>query len=155
MNYNPGWFSTFIFKKKTKKKKKNAKYAILLKKYCRFAFIHFDQSSIKAGNNTLETGKKIKKLELFEPAHDKTYNKTCATSKAQISLRIRTVWSETLLIAAFCSLQAIHRGINGKSCHMYGLICLCWSHRSYCRFCRALAHVIWRYNPVNVLLVFC
>ena len=58
------------------------------------------------------------------------------------SLRIRAVWSGSLLIAcAFYRLQGIQKGLNKNPCHngwMYRLICHCWSHRSCCRFCRAL-----------------
>ena len=51
-----------------------------------------------------------------KPAHDKTYNKTC-DQRRQISLRIRTVWSESSLVACvFCSLWAIKRKINMNPC---------------------------------------
>ena len=57
-----------------------------------------------------------------------------------------TVWSESLLIAcAFYSLWAIQRGTNENPCHTWGMfrpICHCWSHRSYCRFCRVLAQML-------------
>ena len=47
-------------------------------------------------------------------------------AKTHISLHIRAVWSETsLILCAFCSLQAIQRGINENPCHtgwMYRLI---------------------------------
>ena len=46
-------------------------------------------------------------------------------AKTQISLRIRTVWSESSLIACkFYSLQAIQRGINENPC------CTVWSESS-------------------------
>ena len=68
-------------------------------------------------------------------------------AKTQISLRIRAVWSESSLIAfafynphppsypkrgtlATPETLATLNGCTGR--------CLCWSHRSYCRFCRAL-----------------
>ena len=67
-------------------------------------------------------------------------------AKTQSSLRMRAVWSESSLIAlAFNNYQTIQRVINENPCHtgrMYMLICLCWSHRSYYRFCRALAQII-------------
>ena len=56
-------------------------------------------------------------------------------AKTQISLRIRADWSESLPVAcAFYSLRAVQRGMNKNP------LSLCWSHMSYCGFCRALAH---------------
>ena len=47
--------------------------------------------------------------------------------KTQISLCIRTVWSESLLIAcAFYSLLAIQRGINKNPCHTGWMYWLIW-----------------------------
>ena len=80
--------------------------------------------------------------------HDKTYNKTCVT--------ICTVWPESLLIAcAFYSLWAskeakLDPDLTGWKCRP---TCLCWSHRSYCRFCHALAHpffffLLWKVKMV-------
>ena len=64
----------------------------------------------------------------------------------QRRLGICAVWSESSLIpCAFYNLQAIHRGINKNPCHtgwMYSLLfSVCWSHRSYFSFCKALAHI--------------
>ena len=42
---------------------------------------------------------KNNKITLFEPWHGISNNVVCATSKPQISLRIRAVWSEPLLVA--------------------------------------------------------
>ena len=62
-----------------------------------------------------------------EPAHDKTYNKTCATSKDSVQLHICTVWSEFSLIAcAFYSLLAIQRGINKNPCYTGWMDRLIW-----------------------------
>ena len=88
----------------------------------------------------------LKRLVCFknEPAHDKTYNKTCETSEDSDQTA-----HPCSLISVFadcmCLLQplAIQRGINENPCHtewMYRLIC--WSNWSYCRFCRALAHLL-------------
>ena len=61
----------------------------------------------------------------FEPAHEKTYNKTWYQRRLR-SACASAVWSESSLIAwAFYSLQAIQRGINENPCHtgwMYRLI---------------------------------
>ena len=71
-------------------------------------------------------------------------------AKTQIRPRIRTVWSDSSLIAcAFYSLQAIQRGINKKYCHTgwaYRLIWIFACHTGLIvgfvvRFCRALAHM--------------
>ena len=81
---------------------------------------------------------------IFEPAHDKTYNRLVRPAKTRIRLRIRAVWSESSLIAcAFYNLRAIQNGMNENPCHtvwMYRLICL--SHRSNCTFCRARAQFL-------------
>ena len=67
------------------------------------------------------------------------------SAKTQISLRIRAVWSDSSLIAcAFYSLRAIQRGIMRPLPYWMDVqadLSLCWSHRSYCRFFRALAHI--------------
>ena len=94
-------------------------------------------------------------LVFYEPAHDKTHNKTCAKSE----LRSACAFTESSLIAcAFYNLLAVQRGIKWSPCdtgRMYRLIWFCWSHRFYCRFCRALAH-IWpfytfvRFIPCHV-----
>ena len=66
-------------------------------------------------------------------------------AKIQISLRILAVWSESLLIAcAFYSLDAIQAEKTRPLLYWVNIqadLNLCWSHRSYCRFCRALAHL--------------
>ena len=63
----------------------------------------------------------------YEPSHDNTYNKTCATSED--------------------SDQPVHPGYPKRDKReplpYWGMfrLSLCWSHRSYCRFCRVLAHI--------------
>ena len=77
-----------------------------------------------------------------EPVHDKIYNKTCD----QQILRSDCTDQSSMMPYAFYSLRDIQRGINENSCHtgwMYRLIWVWyWSHRSYYRFCHALAHII-------------
>ena len=78
---------------------------------------------------------------LNEPAHNKTYHKTCATSETSISLCIHTVWSGSLLIAcAFYSLEAIER-LEPLPYWVDVQADLCWSHKSYCRFCCGLDQI--------------
>ena len=85
----------------------------------------------------------------YEPAHNKTYN----NQWTHISLCIPAVWLESLLIAsAFCSLWAIQRGISENPCHTGRIyrLSLCWSHRSYCRFCCALAYIsMYNKDPIQ------
>ena len=64
-------------------------------------------------------------------------------ARTQISLRIRAVCSESLLITrTFYSIQASEKGIIENlwhtGCTLY--LGLCWSHRSHCKFCHTLAH---------------
>ena len=80
-------------------------------------------------------------LILFEPAHDKTYNKTCPTSEdsdhpAHLRSMIRVVADRMCIPQP----QTIQRGINdnpGRTEWMNRLICVA----AGCRFCRALAHL--------------
>ena len=80
---------------------------------------------------------------LNEPAHDKPAIRLVWPTK--ISLGITTVWSESSLIAcAFCIIQAFQRGINKNPCTIGWIYRLIWVfavHKSYCRFCRVLAHM--------------
>ena len=56
-------------------------------------------------------------LMIYEPAHDKTYKKTCAASEER-SVCASTQSDQSSLIAyAFCSLRVIHRGMNKNPCH--------------------------------------
>ena len=61
-------------------------------------------------------------------------------AKTQISL---------LIACAFYSLKAIQRGITKTLAVLSDIsdiqadLCLCWLHRSYCRFCHALAQKLW------------
>ena len=52
-----------------------------------------------------------------EPAHDKTYNKTCATSKDSDQPAHPHRLISRLIAWAFYSLQGIQRGINENLCH--------------------------------------
>ena len=82
-----------------------------------------------------------------EPAHDKPYNKTCATSKdsdqpAHLCSLIR-VFADNM-----CLLQP--QGYSKKDkreslpywVDVQADLSLCWLHRSYCRFCHVLAQML-------------
>ena len=67
--------------------------------------------------------------------------------KTQISLHIYAVWSESALMCLPQSPGYLQKGINQKgrtlAICLYRLTGLCWSHRSYCRFCRPLTN-FWK-----------
>ena len=81
---------------------------------------------------------------LFEPAHDKTYNKTCVTSEDSDQPA-----HPCSLIRVFADCMSLlqspdypKRGKSGPLNYRVDVqadLSLCWSHRSYCRFYRALA----------------
>ena len=73
-------------------------------------------------------------------------NKTCATSEdsdqpAHLHSLIR------IFAGHMCLLLAIQRGLNKNHCNTRWMVdvqvdlSLCWSHRSYCRFCHALDQI--------------
>ena len=91
-----------------------------------------------------------------EPAHYKTYNKTCATSEdsdqpAHPRSLIR-VFADCL-----CRLQPPgypKRDIREPLPYWVDVqadLSLCWSQRSYCRFCRALAHFLHLIQMMNIV----
>ena len=77
--------------------------------------------------------------------HDKTYNKTCATSEdsdqpAHPRSLIRVLTDRMCLL-----LSPGYPKRNKQEPLPYWVgdsLSLCWSRRSYCRFCRALSHMI-------------
>ena len=82
----------------------------------------------------------------LEPVHDKTYIKTCATSEdSDQPTHLRS------LIRVFadrmCLLQPPGYPMIDKQESLSDWmdkqadLNLCWSHRSYCRFCHALIHM--------------
>ena len=80
-----------------------------------------------------------------EPAHDKTYNKSCETSKDSD----QPAYPRSLIrifADRMCRLQppAIQREINKNLAKLGGLnddLSFCWSHKYYCRFRHALVHI--------------
>ena len=90
-----------------------------------------------------------------ESAHDKIYNKTCATSEdsdqpAHPRSLIR-VFADCI-----CLLQPPGYPKRDKReplpywVDVQADLSLCWSHMSYCRFCRALAQML-----ITLMLTFC
>ena len=88
--------------------------------------------------------REIRKIHISQHTTNPTI-RLMRPAKTQIRLRIRAVWSEHSLIAcAFYFIQIIQRGMNVTPWRigwMYRLIFLCWSHRSYRRFWRALTRI--------------
>ena len=92
----------------------------------------------------LNAGTKAPNKRIFELAHDKIYNKTYATSEdsyqpAHLCSLIR------VLAGRLCLLQPSGYPKRDKQELSYWVNVqaypyLCWSHRSYCRFCHELAH---------------
>ena len=64
-----------------------------------------------------------------EPAHDKTYNKTCVTSKDSDQPVHPHIMARVLVYSSLNSLEAD--------------LSLGWSHKSYWRFYSALAHMLF------------
>ena len=82
---------------------------------------------------------------LYEPTHDKTNNKTCATSEDSD----QTAHPRSLIRVfadRMCLLQPqSYPKRNKQEPFPYWVaeeadFSLCWSNMSYCKFCRALAH---------------
>ena len=82
----------------------------------------------------------------YEPAHDKIYNNTYATSedsdqpvhpRSLISLHR----SHVPHTASGLSKEGLTRTMP-KWVDVEADLSLCWLHRSYCGFCRALAHIV-------------
>ena len=62
---------------------------------------------------------------LYEPVHDKTY-KICVTSRDSDKPSLDSLAVE------------VTRSVDWSDCSVQADLNLCWSHTSYCRFCRAL-----------------
>ena len=90
--------------------------------------------------------------------HDKTYNKTCATSEdsdqpAHPRSLIRVFADRMCLLQPPGYPKKYKRGPSPYWMDVQADLSLCWSHRSYCRFCRAQAHIImliWEADVINM-----
>ena len=83
----------------------------------------------------------------YEPAHDKTYNKTCATSEdsdqpAHPRSLIRVFVDPMCLLQPPGNSKINKRGLLPYWVDAQVDLSLCWLHMSYCRFYHALAHII-------------
>ena len=84
------------------------------------------------GNAVLRSYVKPMSRLISEPAHDKTYNKTCATREDSDQpahpRRLIRVFVDRMCLpgCAFYSLRAIQRGINEIPCHLGWLYKLVW-----------------------------
>ena len=84
--------------------------------------------------------------ETNEPAHDKTYNRTCATSEdsdqpAHPRSLIRVFADRMCLLQPPGYPKRDKRKPLSHWMDVQADLSLCWSHRSYYRFCLALAQM--------------
>ena len=102
--------------------------------------------------------KKMAVFKSYEPAHDNTYNKTCATSENTD----QTAHPRSLIIVfadRLCLLQPPGHPKRDKReplpywVDVQAELRLCWSRRSYCRFCRALAHMPTAQAQISLWLI--
>ena len=96
-----------------------------------------------------------------EPGHDKTTISLVQLAKTQISLHICAVWSESSA-DRMCLLQPPDYPKRDKCeplpywVNVQADLSLCWSYRSYCKFCLALAKILSGYLYVSgALLMGC
>ena len=89
------------------------------------------------------------------PVHNKTYNKICVTSEDRPACASAESDQSP---DCMCLLQPLgYPKKNKREPLPYWVdvqddLSLCWSHKSYCRFCRGLAHMfLWR-NKENIYL---
>ena len=92
----------------------------------------------------MSLGNKIICVGSFEPAHDKNYNKTCATREdsdqsAHPRSLIRVFADRMRLLQPPGYPKKDERELLPYWLAVQADLSLCWSNRSYCRFCRALA----------------
>ena len=81
-----------------------------------------------------------------EPVHDKTYNKTCATSEdsdqpAHPRSLIRIFADRMCLLQPPGYPKWNKREPLPYWMGVHAVLSICWSDRSYCRYCHALAHM--------------
>ena len=98
-----------------------------------FFFLFFPGNRIWHSMQTVST---------YEPVHDKTYNKTCATSEVsdQTAHMCSLCWSYVLSTASWQSMRD-KQEVLPYLVDVQADLSICWSHRSYCRFCHGLAHI--------------
>ena len=83
----------------------------------------------------------------IDPAHDKTYNKTCVTSKdsdqpvhppSMAKIFVYPSLDRLEAVEGTCNQQRLWSNYVDAQADMN----LHWSHKSYCRFCHVLAQFI-------------
>ena len=82
----------------------------------------------------------------FQPAHHKTYSKTCVTSKDSDQPVHPSSLATVLVYFSLNSLEAVEgtcdqRRLRSDCADAQADLSFRWSHKSYGRFCRALAHL--------------
>ena len=85
---------------------------------------------------------------VYGPVHDKTCNKPCATSEdsdqpAHTRSLIRVFGVRTCLLQPQSYPKSNEREPVSYWMDVQADLSLCWLRRFLCRFCRALAHMIW------------
>ena len=84
-------------------------------------------------------------IMIIEPAHDKTYNKTYVTSKdsdwhvhlpSMAKIFVNPSFDSQKAVEGACDQRRLWSDCADAQADQN----LCWSHKSYCRFCRVPAH---------------
>ena len=82
----------------------------------------------------------------FEPKHGRTFNKTCVTNEDSDQPVHPTSMPKVLFHPSLDSPEAVEgtcdrQRLRSDYVDAQADLNLCWSYKSYCRFCRALAHL--------------
>ena len=81
-------------------------------------------------------------VKLNKPAHDKTYNQACMTSKDSDKPVHPPSMARVLFYPSLDSLEAVKvTTISEDSADAQADLSLHWSHKFYCRFCCTLAQI--------------
>ena len=88
----------------------------------------------------------LQNRNINEPAHNKTNNKTCVTSKDSDKSVHPPSMARIFVYLSLDSLKAVQgtgdqQRLWSDCVDAQADLSLCWSHKSYCRFCRALAQM--------------
>ena len=81
---------------------------------------------------------------IYEHAHNRAYNKTCVTSKDSNTPVHPPIMARVLVYPSLDSLKAVKAHPNSVDPYQTAQtnLSLRWSHKFYCRFCRALAQLL-------------
>ena len=99
----------------------------------------------------------------IELVHDKTYNRTCLTSKDLDQPVHPPSIVRVLVYPSLDGPEAVEgtcdQGRLWSDCaDAQAVLSLCWSHKFYCRFCHAFAHnntTVYILNTVTIYPVIC